>query len=166
MGFQFSRSGGVMYGQSSDGRIKVQYPVGDRAKVEAMLMAAEIMCPQDEQLTLTSEVAPQVRPGQTEPAAHQPEKRKHRVAKKLKNDDGSPFVFSDWVAENVSASPNGRRSVDEILKQIGHHYDNDRAKLVAALRVAAMQTQKFSLAGDTVLAKTASVPKLGNKRGI
>lgn len=174
MVFQIQRIQGCIYGTTSDGSIQVKYPARDEAKVAALLEAAKILCPEDdhsavappfEMRVLASGTNLAASPAAAAAAAPEetkaPKKTRHRVAKKLVDDKGQSINFTEWVDAELANARNGRIPIDRVVEGLGAHYENDRTKVIAALRVAAFQTGRFSLAGDSVVARVVAKPKAG-----
>lgn len=162
--YKIQRVSGVIYAESSDGRIRLAYPARQARQVKAIVDMAAEACDEDEpQLIVGAQVAHAdaaalgfERLAVSAGLAAKPKKKRHAGAKPLKDENGVPFRLGEFIEQRVNASKTGKISVAEIVDYIKDQYDGELLKARNAIRVAAMKSERFTLANDMILARTKS----------
>jgi hypothetical protein len=167
MALRISRVNDTMYISSTDGRVRLEYPVDEADKVAGIVdFAKSNYTKNDEAIpgqlvtepwrgaTLAAGATLGVVAGGTPDA---PKKKKHREAKRLVGADGAEFKLADMIEAKVKAAKGNRISMADLLAEILPHYDGKENNARNAVRIAAMKSERFSIAGDAILVRVPSV---------
>jgi hypothetical protein len=152
MALRISRVNDTMYISSTDGRVRLEYPVDEADKVAGIVdFAKSNYTKNDEAIpgqlvtepwrgaTLAAGATLGVVAGGTPDA---PKKKKHR---------------EDMIEAKVKAAKGNRISMADLLAEILPHYDGKENNARNAVRIAAMKSERFSIAGDAILVRVPSV---------
>lgn len=155
MSFSIRRVNGVIYGESSDGLVKIQFPAGGKGRVVSFCESAEILVPNDEPV-LTSEGFGT--PGLTYHEVRAQKilavpsvKPKRQSEKKLVSASGDTFKLTDWICKRL-VSPAGKFTMEDAVKELSPHYETEW-QCRHAIRVGAMRSRRFAMI-DGVLVLT------------
>lgn len=169
--FKSQRINDTVYVESGDGRIKLVYPYKSSAQVKGLIDAAELMLPENDpqlqlgQLVPGTELAEHTfgRIRQIAKIANPAEKKpkKHRDAKVLRDDKGVEFKLADYIEAKTKAVKGGKVSIAETVEELKHHYNGNVHNTRNAIRISAMQSERFSIANDWLVMR---VPTAGGKK--
>lgn len=168
--FRSQRINDIVYIESGDGRIRLVYPYKNGAQVKGLIDAAELMLTEND---------PQLQVGQavagTENAAAlfgrasalsgfgEKKPKKHREAKKLVNAAGEEFKIGELIEEKVKLAKGHKILFADVVEELKHHYKQNPHHTKNAIRISAMKSERFSIAGDYLVAR---VPAPGGKKAV